>query len=338
MTKLGDALRRRFRTPEDALRVLGLDTSLIDDGEGSAANGDNTETTMTVVKLSPKAAVARGALFSFLRPRLAQDAKIELNPILAGVTAKNFGEKRPAITAAVSAAVKGKLAKDADIEDLAQLLDALDKDGEAVDAEMVTDPNAAVPPVEKKEGEDSPDMLAKIKEFLKGHVAPEILDQLDGLAADEDDEDDEKKKENPFAAAADEDDDDKTPKPGGAMDKKAMDAALAAERKKTAMAVDEAVKKSIETQKAIRAAERVVRPLVGELALDSAETADDVYRLALVAKGVKTDGVPAGGFGAMLDALSKTGVWNRPMAQDAAPSDLSDYEKRFPNAARIGRA
>jgi hypothetical protein len=38
------------------------------------------------VVLSRKATVAKGALLVFLRPKLAQDAQIDLGPVLAGVT------------------------------------------------------------------------------------------------------------------------------------------------------------------------------------------------------------------------------------------------------------
>lgn len=59
-----------------------------------------------------------------LRPILAKDSKIDLMPIFAGVTSKNFNAKK--IAAAVGKEVKGKLAKDANLSHVTELLDSLE--------------------------------------------------------------------------------------------------------------------------------------------------------------------------------------------------------------------
>jgi len=75
--------------------------------------------------LSRKATLAKGAILGFLAPKLAQDAKVELAPILAGVTQANFGSRKGAIVAGVREAVKGKLAQDANIDGLTWVVDAV---------------------------------------------------------------------------------------------------------------------------------------------------------------------------------------------------------------------
>jgi hypothetical protein len=56
-------------------------------------------------------------------------------------------------------------------------------------------------------------------------------------------------------------------------------------------AMDAAIKSERERSSKFNDAMRIVRPVVGELALDSALTADDVFRASLKIIGVKTDGV-----------------------------------------------
>src|SRR6185437_10334595 len=81
---------------------------------------------MSKVLLTRMGSVARGALMVALKPKLAQDAKIDLSPILVNLTAKNFKEKKPAVVAGIKKLTKGKLAEDASIDDVIKLVDALE--------------------------------------------------------------------------------------------------------------------------------------------------------------------------------------------------------------------
>ena len=76
-------------------------------------------------RLSPAARVAKGALLVYLKPRLAQDSKIDLDAILAGMTNKDIVGKRGIIAAACQAQFKSHLAQDADLEDIGEILEAL---------------------------------------------------------------------------------------------------------------------------------------------------------------------------------------------------------------------
>lgn len=109
------------------------------------------------------------------------------------------------------------------------------------------------------------------------------------------------------------------------MDKKAMDAAIGA-----------AVKGERANQKAIREAEKAVRPYVGELniAFDSAEA---VFRHTLEALGVKTEGVHKDALRPILDAQPVPG--KRQAHQERVAMDskgAADFETMYPGTSRIG--
>lgn len=61
-----------------------------------------------------------------LRPVLAQDAKIDLMPIFADLTSKNFPGRKAKVLKALEKATKGKLAKDASLSHITELLDHLE--------------------------------------------------------------------------------------------------------------------------------------------------------------------------------------------------------------------
>ena len=140
MTPLGAALRKKFKTPREAMIALGLDARLLT-VEGRAGPdvvvGDSKRTGVDMAKPAPsrKAAVMEGALFAYLRPKLAQDAKVDFKPILANVTDANFAKSKGVIVDRVKKATAGKLAQDADIGDLVQLLNGLEGSVEAKDGE-----------------------------------------------------------------------------------------------------------------------------------------------------------------------------------------------------------
>ena len=128
---------------------------------------------------SRKAILVSGALAAYIAPKLAADAKVDFEPALKNVTAKTYAKDKAKIAAAVTTAVKGKLAADADVQDVVGLLDALENvtDGE-VDNDMIdtaqektdpgTDPDVA--------GEDEAgDIPAEAMTFLEGKLSDEDL-------------------------------------------------------------------------------------------------------------------------------------------------------------------
>jgi len=106
--------------------------------------------------------------------------------MLQDVTAKNYGTMIPTIVRRVNKGVRGLLAQDADIADLAELLDALEDSSamEGVDSEE-EDPNVAGSMSEHMEGMDDSGIVDKIKELVKGHVPPEMMAKIDEIAGEE---------------------------------------------------------------------------------------------------------------------------------------------------------
>src|SRR6202012_2673760 len=104
--------------------IVGNHVALVEEGRAGpdVMVGDSKKELK--MKVSQKAVMARGALASFIVPRLAADAKMpSLTTILLGVNAANFKDHKKAIAEGVTKALKGKLAKDASTEGLVALLD-----------------------------------------------------------------------------------------------------------------------------------------------------------------------------------------------------------------------
>jgi uncharacterized protein len=282
---------------------------------------------MAKVILSQKAALTKGALAVYLAPKMAQDAKLDFNSILGGITAKNFGAQKSVLADRIRAATKDKLAQDANLDDLTALLDTLDKtpDGAPEDPANMTvkdesDPN----PVPPAQAVDEVDREA-VKSFLKEKLGPEdhaklceMLGQKPAGATDEE------AKPNPEL------------KPAGdkpeMVTKQAMDAALAA-------AGEAATAKTMAKLNAIREAERFVRPWVGDLAV-AMDSADAVYAHALKTVGIKTEGVHPSAFRTLLEMAPKPGsapAGRRPaIAQDGAGGGAT-FKQIFPGAQTVRR-
>jgi 8-oxo-dGTP pyrophosphatase MutT (NUDIX family) len=287
------------------------------------ADSINPTGALTVSKsLSKKAVMAKGALLAVLKPKMAADAALDLNAILAGVKKSNWLDKKPGIVAAI----KPLLAKDADLADIVELLDKLD-------GEQPDDDNVA---------QDEPDpKCAEILDMLRGKISDEDLAQIQAkmsapaaapaAAADE-------PPQTANAANADpKDGKDKEPLPTakddkeGMVDKTAMDKAIK-------LAVDaarrETEERTITRLRGIAEAEEVVKPYVGKLtAMDSAEA---VYKAALEVMKIDVAGVHPSAYKAVLVAQPKPGDMPKPrVAADAAMP--SDFLEAFPGADRIGR-
>lgn len=175
-----------------------------------------------------------------------------------------------------------KLASDADPDEVKKEVGNVIKD-EATQAE--------------KDNESEAERLKREEKELKEREARENKDrEKDRKAADNDNNKDDKSNKT-----ANDNDDDKKAKDN----KMAMDAAISAVERKFME---------------LRQAERDVRPVVGELACDSAE---DVYRTALKQMGCEDyASIPASGLRSVFNAYSKVPT----MAQDSAPIAASSRD------------
>lgn len=287
--------------------------------------------------LSRKAALAKGALAVYLHPKLAQDASItkaELKPVaelLATVTGKNWLAKKSALVAAVAKCTAGKLAADANLDDMPGMLDRLDDQDAGPDDNM---------------GGDQPDggPMSKMLAFLTGKLSDEDLAQVQALCAtgDEAETDEEKKAREEAERKAKLTGDDPPPTPGSAglparpatsnqepkVDKPTMDAAIAKAR-------GEAEESTIKRMQAIHAAENEVRPYIGEIAI-AQDSAEAVYKLALDHAKIDLTEVHPSAFRSMVRALlpklaaDAKKLTTVPIALDAAGRDA--FKSMFPSA------
>ena len=265
--------------------------------------------------LSPAAAQLQGALTVYLRTKLAQDASVDLGPIVSGVEKKNFKAMIPAITLGVMRGAKGKLAQDAELEDVAEVIEAL-----APIIEQMEEP--AVKVEETASDDTDADLRAMLK--AKG-CSDEEIDRICAktvaTAVDEkDDEDDKKAMDAAIKRAV-------TEATKGMVSKTAMDAAITQARTETAAHIN-----------AIEDARRTVRPWVGDLAM-SFDSAEGVLRTTLKMLGKNADGKHADALMDILESCPKAS--DKPaapvrVAQDAASA--KSFADRFPGADRIGFA
>jgi hypothetical protein len=328
------------------------------------------EDDMKKVILSRTAVAVQGALAVYLRPKLAMDAKMpDLPKLLTSVSAKSFDAKK--IAASVSKAIadsKIALAKDASLEDLPAVLEAL-KPAEAVTEGNDLEPNSGLPLAEKKEDMNPDDVnrdadpgpnpfnpkgkeekppkpkgKEKPREPSSSKLPPnsydaepiaQILQYLKGKISEEDlakvmemCNDEDPERKPPDAEDEEEDE---------MVSKGAMDEAL---RKNTADTERRVVKRMND----IADAKAEVVPLVGELhqAFDSA---DSVRKHALEMVGAKIDGVHPSAYSTLVENQIElkrarnrrpaTSLEGGGHAFDAKPGE-GGFAKRYPNAGKIG--
>lgn len=333
-------------TPYDGrmVNIRGNHLALVEEGRvpgafvadsalGSEHSAISTGAHMHKKPLTLKAAVAQGAVLAYLRPLLAADAKIDLAPIFAGVTAKNFGARKGKIMHDVKKAVTGKLAKDGawDNVGLKDLLDAVaEEKAEDEEEEM---------PMGGAEGDD-PDAVdagpfAAIEEFLRGKLSDEDMGKLGEILksigrSEMDGEDEDREDEGAMRreeGRAEDEEEDKE------MKKAAMDAAIRKAvdqrvNREIGRAVAVATKQIKENLAAVRDAEREVEPYVGKLAM-SFDSAESVRRAALDVLGVDHDGVHPSALSAILKAQPLPGgARPAPKAhRDSMASAEADFAK-----------
>lgn len=299
--------------------IVGNHVALVPEGRAGAdvIVGDSKLETPIMPKAlkSRKALLVSGAVRAYLVPKLAADAKIDTNSLVVGITAKNFKDRKAQLVAGITRATKGKLAQDATLDDIVELVDALEDvtDGE-IDDDAITEAVASDPePMDEDDAaavDADGDKISKLLEFLKGKLSDEDMaaaTELVGAASD--DPAPEGKSDEPPAADG-----------GGKPMKTGMDA--------KAFAAD--VNRRVA---AIRTAEREVRPLVGEITV-AMDSAAEVYKFALDAAKVETKGVHPSAFGTLVAmAVSAKAASSRrepTMALDAAAG--ASFREQFPNA------
>jgi len=289
-------------------------------------------------------------------PKLAQDQKApDLRAMLKGVTAKNWPQRRKTFTAGLTKALDGKLAQDATLEDVVGFIDALESaNGGPEQADLEDDPLPVEDPAaaaevpgeedaddaEEFEGKETPE--EEILEYLSTVLSPEQLAHVREIATKAGQGGGEKPPaEKPPEAAdppanpeqdptKDEDPDDKdadmNTKPPAPVDRAAMDQAITA-----------AVKAERVRAAALREAEKVVRPWIGDIAI-AQDSAEAVYRLALDSLGLKDkiEGVHPSAWRTILELQPKPSE-RRPahtrVAMDAATA--KDFAERYPHANRL---
>ena len=254
-----------------------------------------------VRNLTAQGHLIKGLLTGILAPRLAADAapKLkEIDALLKAVALGKYTPQIPAIVGDVKAKFGSHLAKDASLDDLPEILEALkgaggDDDGDegiSMDDDMGED---ATP------GEQLMAMLGKYQ------IPAEDLDKINGLLT--------AMAPAPVAAA------DKPP----AFPAKAPGAALP--KPPQAPPAMDAAKIRKDTQDHIsslfKAAEDVL-PHIGKVDALAADSAASIYKMALDQAGVKTEGVNPESFEPMFRMLPKPSDQpSNPIAQDKAVVD-----------------
>lgn len=291
----------------------------------------------TVVTLTPRGAAVKGALFAHLLPRLAADSDPAvlsnlLGSVAAGINSRTWAKQKSTLVSTLQRRMKGKLAADADLEDVVNLLEHLDGAEKPVE-QVALDPDMA-PPIQGAEEDvtedgDEPDMAAIIQmltEKLTGKIPPDVLQTVLAALGGGGSQD-----EDPSMNPGGTDNKDAGDKPP-MIDKPAMDAAVQ-------KAMEETEKRVRQQQRELRDAEKAVRPVTGELAI-AFDSAADVYKHALKTVEIDTAGVPDAALPAMLNVYLKargagaaSGGTQPKHAMDAAAA--ADISKRLPSIARF---
>jgi hypothetical protein len=323
MSALGDALKKKYRTPQEAVRALGLDENIL-----------SKESDMAKATRFGEMVLALAG--SQIAPLLAQDQKITLSKdLFAPLTSKNFKDGKTKLLAGVRIAMDGKLksgvALDASMEKIGKAFDDFSSnmgsmDEPAPEDKMADEPvvEAVKAPIESGSTYDAEPMKAFMRDCgMDEEKIARCMDMMPKAAipgaADEDDDEAKKKAEEEKkakeAAAKDEfpDKDKDKEKP---VDKPAMDAALKAQ----ADHFQKELQKVRDTERGVRVAIAEVHPWTGDLPATMAfDSAADVYRHALVMKNV--DGAKTLHQDALLPILKtlpKNGVQPRPAGEHIA--------------------
>jgi hypothetical protein len=172
--------------------------------------------------MSRQAALAIGILAPYVKSKLAFDQSIDLRPLFTGVTARTWDEDKCKILKGIQRACKGRLARDASIGSVAELLDLISDvvtEDEAVE-QGVHNTMIKTARVKAKDGSwgnrasersesefngSQDDVVSSVEEFLKGKLLDEEIEQVcellrgnsnDNYDEDLDDDSDDREEEN----------------------------------------------------------------------------------------------------------------------------------------------
>lgn len=163
------------------VEIAGNHVALVSQGRAGpdVVVGDSITEMINMLK-SRKALVASGALMAFLSPRLAKDAALpDINALLKDVTAATWQAQKPKIRMALDAALTGKLAKDASLDEVVNMLDKLDD----ITDETAADEDPDEPEEQKAErmakakaagDEDGPEMKPDVKAAMDAAIAASV--------------------------------------------------------------------------------------------------------------------------------------------------------------------
>ena len=255
-------------------------------------------------RLSRKAVFARGALESFIGPKLAADEKVNLTPLFKGVTTLNYEHRKDELASDIMDNIHSRLAEDEKIG-VIEIMDILD---------AFADPKPSEAPIVKDEGleprgsKGTKSVVSDKRKFLMDKLSAEDMkaydafDEHEAMDGDDDDDDDKKDKKDcapkkfgkdkwPVKGAHD------AQGPGDPIYKdteKMSDDRLITGDMVTKQAMNEAIADSVkvaqdamrQSMRDIREAEEAVRPYIGKLAI-AHDSAESIYRTALTSLGVK---------------------------------------------------
>lgn len=262
------------------------------------------------MKQSKTAIAVAGALGAYIRPKLAQDSALgDLTTFLKGVSRKNLKSEQPRIVRAMQNHFKGKLAQDADLEDLKEVIEVFTDPGMSPIGEDEDDDTTEPKPVAQDD-----ELMGKMREMLGEKLGPEEAARVMAALGE------------PPAAAATDAPPATAGTPAAPVTKQAMDAALAKAQK----AGEDA---AVTRWTAIRTAEQECRAILGEIvAQDSAEA---VYKMALDAKGIDLTDTPPSAYRALVKmvAAQEQAPQTPRVAMDSAAQ--KSFRDRFPHIPKV---
>jgi len=289
-------------------------------------------------KLTTQGQTVKGALAAYLTPRLAADKAIkpgELDSALKKVSPGRYAKQIPGIVGTIKSMFGDRLAKDADLSDLPEILEALKAAGEELDEEGEdklfkgkdedADDGCAGKDddddddEDEDEDEDEGHAGVKLMKMLSKYDIPsEDLEIINGLVTALG-KGDKAKDEDADDKAKDEDEDEDNAVKGQKEVPQAMDG-----KKIIKIAEDRAVRR---VQGLFQAAEDV-KPWVGNLDALSFDSAEKIYRLALDSQKVDVKGVDPSAFRALVKMMPHPDT--RPVAVVLDANGKSEYDKRYP--------
>jgi hypothetical protein len=370
MSKLGDALRAKFKDPKAAILALGLDENLLTDEARQMSTNNEIARKLNAICARQTSVYA---LERALRPRIAMDAKIGFDKVFEGVTGKKFKDSKPVIAKRIRDQLTSKLAKDADLDDVEKVIDMLERheteggdesvseaQHRAMEAAAHGESTLGIPEAVAREfvDKDKGKSFDSIADYLRGkNLSEDDIEQVRGMmptsgATDEPAERKDmaeriKEEEKKGTKANDEPSErqemaeriKEKEKEGKAKDGKAKDGGITKDELDTTLQA--ALKAQRKQLDGIRIALDEVRPYVGDLpatlALDSGA---DVRRHALKMLGVEdAETIHESALGTVLKMQPKAGAKPpQPGRRSGVAMDseqTKSFNERFPHAARI---